>query len=55
MAKRPSNTLFYVFLSLVIIFGLYIAGGLILDARQNESLDTSQGLGQFPVRGNDDR
>ena len=42
MAKRPSNTLVYVLLSLVALFGLYIAGGLILDARQTESLDTSQ-------------
>jgi hypothetical protein len=45
MGKRPSNTLFYVLISLLVLFGLYILGGLILDARQKDSLETSHWLG----------
>lgn len=40
MGKRPSNTLLYVLLSLVALFGLYIIGGFILDARQDEPLES---------------
>jgi hypothetical protein len=40
MGKRPSNTLFYVLLSIIAIFGLYIVGGFILDARQDESIES---------------
>ena len=40
MGQRPSNTLFYVLISLVVIFGLYIVGGFILDARQEDPLES---------------
>jgi hypothetical protein len=46
MGKRPSNTLFYVLISLAVVFGLYIVGGFILDVRRNDSSTTRQWLGQ---------
>ena len=50
MGKRPSNTLFYVLIGLVVVFGLYILGGFILDARRHEAPTTRQSLGQVNGR-----
>jgi|GEM_PF-1474822 len=45
MGKRPSNTLLYVLISLVVVFGLYILGGFILELRQDDTPTTSYRLG----------
>lgn len=43
MSKRPSSTIFYVFLSIFILFGFYVFGSLIWEARDNENIEeTSQ-------------
>lgn len=34
MQKRPSNVLLAVVISILALFGIYIIGGLILEARQ---------------------
>jgi hypothetical protein len=40
MGNRPSNTLFYIFLSLVALFGLYIVGGFLLSDQQDDALES---------------
>ena len=35
MQKRPSNAIFYVIGSVLLLLGLYIGGNLILQARQD--------------------
>jgi hypothetical protein len=34
MQKRPSNQLLYVVISIMVILGIYVAGSLLLEARQ---------------------
>jgi hypothetical protein len=34
MQKRPSNAIFYVIGSILLLFGIYIGGNLILQVRQ---------------------
>jgi len=41
MSKRPSNNLFYILLSLLVLFGLYIFGSLLIEARDDETLEGS--------------
>lgn len=37
--QRPSNAIFYVIGSILLLFGLYIGGTLILEARQEAELE----------------
>lgn len=37
MQKRPSNVLLAVVISVLALFGIYIVGGLILEARQESA------------------
>ncbi|MGB3515810.1 MAG: hypothetical protein WBA43_05095 [Elainellaceae cyanobacterium] len=45
MKKRPSKIIVYVLIGLVSVFGIYILGGLILDAQPNSSLDDGLQVG----------
>lgn len=47
MQKRPSNVIFYVVGSILLLFGIYIGGALILQARQEvtpEAIEEGEGF-----------
>jgi lipopolysaccharide export LptBFGC system permease protein LptF len=41
MKKHPSNAIFYVIGSILLVFGIYIAGSFVLQLRQSSPLDAT--------------
>ncbi|MEB3357455.1 MAG: hypothetical protein VKK04_12075 [Synechococcales bacterium] len=45
MRKRPSNTMMAVVLGILALFGIYIVGTLLLEARQDADVDEVSAVG----------